>query len=321
MKIIFAGTPEFAVPSLQAIVDSGHEVVAVITAPDKPSGRGLKLQPSPVKRAALQHKIKALQPVNLKDENFLEEVRNLNPEVMVVVAFRMMPRSLWSIPKKGTFNLHASLLPQYRGAAPINRAIMNGESETGLTTFFINDVMDTGEIILQKKMEIGADETAGELHDRMKTEGAKLIVDTLQLIEHGSVKTTLQPETGELKTAPKIFRQDGLIDWHKPAGQIFNLIRGLSPYPAAYFELMNPSGQKMQLKVYRSKVVSKLAAASAGTFDTDYKSYFHMACGNGWLSLEEVQPEGKGRMNIKAWLNGMRNTGKWKTVMQRPESN
>lgn len=314
MKIIFAGTPEFAVPSLEAIIRAGHEVAAVMTAPDKPSGRGLKLQSSPVKTAALNHGIQVLQPANLKDENFLQQIRNINPDVMVVVAFRMMPQSLWSIPSKGTLNLHASLLPQYRGAAPINWAIINGETETGLTTFFINDVIDTGEIILQKKMNIGSKETAGQLHDRMKSEGAVLIVETLQLIAAGKVNTTVQTANGVLKPAPKIFKHHCRIDWSKPVEKVFNLIRGLSPYPAAFFELKSKDEQILQVKVFKALII-EAASSSPGTVKTDGKSFFHIACGDGWLSIEELQPQGKNRMNISAWLNGIRHAEEWKIVL------
>lgn len=315
MKIIFAGTPEFAVPSLEAIIKAGHQVAAVITAPDKPSGRGLKLQSSPVKAAALQHGIQVLQPSNLKDENFLQQIRNINPDVMVVVAFRMMPQSLWSIPLKGTLNLHASLLPQYRGAAPINWAIINGESETGLTTFFINDVIDTGEVILQKKLAIGAQETAGSLHDRMKTEGAELIAATLHQIESGTVKTTPQPKNSELKPAPKIFKHHCRIDWNQPAEKVFNLIRGLCPYPAAFFELKNKDSQLLQVKVYRAAII-KESSSAPGTIKTDGKSFFHISCADAWLSIEELQPQGKNRMNIGAWLNGIRHVEEWSTVLE-----
>ncbi len=315
MKIIFAGTPEFAVPSLKAIIKAGHQVAAVITAPDKPSGRGLKLQSSPVKAAALQHGIQVLQPSNLKDENFLQQIRNINPDVMVVVAFRMMPQSLWSIPLNGTLNLHASLLPQYRGAAPINWAIINGETETGLTTFFINDVIDTGEIILQKKITIGAEETAGELHDRMKTEGAELTAQTLHQIESGTVKTSPQTENGELKPAPKIFKHHCRIDWNKPAVNVFNLIRGLSPYPAAFFELKNKDGHLLLIKVYRAAII-KESSSAPGRIKTDGKSFFHISCSDAWLSIEELQPQGKNRMNIGAWLNGIRHVEEWSTVME-----
>lgn len=314
MKIIFAGTPEFAVASLETIIKAGHEVVAVITAPDKPSGRGLKLQSSPVKTAALQHNIQVLQPANLKDENFLTLIRSINPEIMVVVAFRMMPHSLWSIPSKGTLNLHASLLPQYRGAAPVNWAIINGETETGLTTFFINDVIDTGEIILQHKMTIGADETAGELQDRMKTAGAKLIAETLHHIQTGSIKTTEQATNGNLKPAPKIFKQHCRIDWNQPALKVFNLIRGLSPYPAAFFKLANAEGNTMQVKVFRSKIITS-PVSDPGTLKTDGKSFLYISCSDAWLSIEELQPQGKNRMSIIAWLNGIRNVEEWKAII------
>lgn len=313
MKIIFAGTPEFAVTSLEAIIHSGHQVAAVITAPDKPSGRGLKLLPSPVKTTALQNGIQVLQPANLKDDSFLQEVKNMKPDVIVVVAFRMMPQALWSIPSKGTFNLHASLLPHYRGAAPINWAIINGETETGLTTFFINNVIDTGEIILQQKIPVGPEETAGELHDRMKTAGAKLILETLQWIESGTVKTITQPVTGELNPAPKIFKNHCRIDWAKPAHEVYNLIRGLSPSPAAFFELQHNGKHPVQIKTFRSKIISE-PVSIPGTIRTDNKSFLLISCSDAWLSLEEIQPPGKNRMSISAWLNGIRNSDEWKTM-------
>jgi methionyl-tRNA formyltransferase len=307
MKIIFAGTPEFAVPSLEAIVKEGFEVAAVITAPDKPSGRGLKMQASPVKKFAMQHGLTLMQPLNLKDERFLNEVKNLKPDVMAVVAFRMMPEALWRIPSKGTFNLHASLLPQYRGAAPIQWAIINGETETGLTTFFINEVIDTGEIILQRKMEIGPEETAGELHDRMKTEGAALIIKTLRLIESGKVQTLSQKADGPLKPAPKIFKTHCRINWQQPACKNFNLIRGLCPHPAAFFELIHPDNRVEKIKVFRSQIVQN-PATLAGMVETDGKSYFQVSCSDAWLALTEVQPEGKNRMSVSAWLNGLRHS-------------
>lgn len=313
MKIIFAGTPEFAVPSLEEIIKAGHEVAAVITAPDKPSGRGLKLQPSPVKTAALHYGIQVFQPHNLKDENFLRQMEGINPDVIIVVAFRKMPQSLWSIPAKGAINLHASLLPQYRGAAPIHWAIINGETETGLTTFFINEIIDTGAIILQKKMGIGAEETAGELHDRMKAEGAALIVETLRLIASGTVETTAQDLTGELKPAPKIFKHHCRIDWNRPVQKVYNLIRGLSPYPAAFFELTNSEGQCIQCKVFRSKPVY-LPAETPGKLNTDGKSFLHICCMDAWLSIEEMKPEGKNRMTIASWLNGIRHAAEWETA-------
>ncbi len=236
MKIVFMGTPQFAVPSLEKI-HAEHEIVAVITAPDKPAGRGKRLSESAVKKAAIAMGLPVMQPTNLKDEDFQAELKSLGGEVFVVVAFRMLPDAVWQIPPKGTINLHASLLPQYRGAAPINRAIMNGETTTGLTTFFIKREIDTGAIIQQVRMEIGADETAGELHDRMMVEGASLLLSTLEDLKRGEVEPIAQEtlyEGGEIKQAPKLFREDREIDWNRPDREVHNQIRGLSPYPGAF---------------------------------------------------------------------------------------
>ncbi|MCC6384462.1 MAG: methionyl-tRNA formyltransferase [Bacteroidia bacterium] len=309
MKIIFAGTAEFAVPSLEAIIQNGFEVAGVLTTPDKPAGRGLKLTVSPVKSAAQKHNLRIWQPANLKDANFLNEIYQLKPDLMVVIAFRMMPKALWSIPELGTINLHASLLPQYRGAAPINRAIMNGEKQTGLTTFFINDVIDTGEIILNEKISIGELETAGELHDRMMIAGADLIIRTIKAIESGKIETirqdTFAGQKDMLQTAPKIFKPDCRIDWNRSADEILNQIRGLSPYPAAYFEIKYPNGKALTLKIYSASKVSE-SASETGLLKSDGKTFFRISCKDGWIELNEIQPAGKNQMNVKAWLNGLK---------------
>ena len=239
LRIVFMGTPEFAVHCLEEILKAGFNVVGVITAPDKPAGRGRKLQESAVKQFAVENNLKVLQPINLKAEGFLKDLRQLQANVQVVVAFRMLPKVVWSMPDKGTFNLHASLLPQYRGAAPINWAIMNGEKKTGVSTFFLDEKIDTGEMILQHQVEITPEETVGELHDKLMHSGAKVIIDTLKLIEEENVKTTPQIESSELKEAPKLTRENTKIDWDKNIEEIYNHIRGLIPYPAAWCSLIN----------------------------------------------------------------------------------
>jgi methionyl-tRNA formyltransferase len=232
LRIIFMGTPEFAVPSLEILISNGYQVVAVITAPDKPAGRGMLMQQSAVKKFALEHQLNILQPSNLKDPLFVEELKNLTPDLQIVVAFRMLPDVVWQLPRIGTFNLHGSLLPQYRGAAPINWAIMNGEKEIGVTTFFLHHEIDTGNIILQEKMLIDEKETAGSLHDRMKVTGAQLVLKTVQTLLTGTYPLIEQQENKELKRAPKIYTEDCNIQWNRQTVSIYNQIRGLSPYPA-----------------------------------------------------------------------------------------
>jgi methionyl-tRNA formyltransferase len=300
-RILFLGTPEFAVPSLEIILAEGYPVAAVVTAPDKPSGRGLQLNSSAVKRFALAHGLKILQPEKLKNEEFLNEVKSLAPDLGVVVAFRKMPEALWALPRLGTFNLHASLLPDYRGAAPINRAIMNGETETGLTTFFLSQEIDTGKIILQQKMQIGENESAGELHDRMKTAGAQLVALTMKKIFSGDFQLKDQPRHGELKPAPKIFSSDCKIDFSQSATRIHHLIRGLSPYPAAFMMLKDK-----QLKIFRARPVHQIHSQQAGSVSTDGKTFFRLACADGWIDVFELQLEGKKKMNTEEFLRGFR---------------
>jgi methionyl-tRNA formyltransferase len=301
-RIVFMGTPDFAVASLAALVDAGCNVVAVITAPDRPAGRGMKLQPSAVKQYAASKGIAVLQPTNLKSEVFLEELRSFRATLQVVVAFRMLPEVVWNMPPKGTFNLHASLLPQYRGAAPINHAIINGESETGVTTFFLQHQIDTGNIILQEKTPIGPDETAGELHDRLMSIGAKLVVETVRQIAAGTVKSFPQTEARTHKEAPKIFKEHCLIDWTKPAEQVHDLVRGMSPYPAAH-TLVDKQGESLQLKIYRTTLVDG-HGDYPGTISSDGRSYMEVACGNGAIRLIEMQLAGKKRMGVSEFLNG-----------------
>jgi len=299
MRILFLGTPEFAVPSLEILLNEGHEIVSVITAPDKPAGRGMHLQQSAIKKFAAEHELKILQPEKLKDENFLSELKSLEPDLGVVVAFRKLPETVWSLPRLGTFNLHASLLPDYRGAAPINWAIINGEKETGVTTFFLTHEIDMGKIILREKISIGAEETAGELHDRMKTIGATLVSKTVKQIKQGNVQTQSQPLTDHFKKAPKIFTEDCRIHFDKSVDEVFNLIRGLSPYPAA-FTMLNSK----VLKIFRAKKISENVNQEAGEISSDGKTFLRFACRDGRIETTEVQLEGKKKMSIEEFLRG-----------------
>lgn len=301
LKIVFMGTPDFAVPSLKILLANHYNVVGVITAPDKPAGRGLQLQQSPIKKVALENALPVLQPVKLKDPAFLESLRNLNPDLQIVVAFRMLPEAVWQLPPIGTINLHGSLLPQYRGAAPINWAIMNGEKETGVTTFFLQHEIDTGKILFREKMAIAENETAGMLHDRMKEVGAALVLRTVNAIASGNYSQTPQEESNDLKKAPKIFSKDCEIDWRQPIEKIYNQVRGLSPYPAAFTLLHG--------KVLKILSVSKIAAPPSvvpGKWLTDGKKFLHFAAANGYIALEEVKMEGKKLMVVEDFLRGYR---------------
>ncbi|WP_316823741.1 methionyl-tRNA formyltransferase [Pedobacter miscanthi] len=301
MKIVFMGTPDFAVASLDALFQANFDVVAVVTAPDKPAGRGQKLNESAVKKYAVEKRIPVLQPEKLKNPEFIEELRSYQADLQVVVAFRMLPVVVWNMPVKGTINLHGSLLPQYRGAAPINHAIINGEKESGVTTFFLKEEIDTGDIILSDSVAIADDETAGDLHDKLMVVGANLLVKTLHAIEAGEVNEQPQPQSGELKHAPKIFKEDCKIDWNNPAQQIHNLIRGLSPYPTA-FTLLNDK----TLKVFKAEIEDKEPGIAAGGFLTDGKTYLKFAAKDGFIKLLDIQYEGKKRMLIEDFLRGMR---------------
>ena len=330
-RIVFMGTPEFAVSSLDALRKAGFAIAVVITAPDKPGGRGMKMQETAVKKYALQNGLKILQPEKLKNPEFLSELKSLKTDLNVVVAFRMLPEAVWNMPPKGTINLHASLLPQYRGAAPINWAIINGEKETGVTTFKLQQDIDTGNILLQEKIPIGENETAGELHDRMKQLGAQLLVKTVKGIVDGSLVEIPQssvinlpagrqgaepsmedspgPETrvsfiapsSLLKAAPKIHTETCKIDWHKTVDEIHNLIRGLSPYPAAFTEL----GDKV-LKIFSSEKEIGIPFSKPGRWETDRKTYLKFAANDGYVHAKEVQLEGKKRMTIGEFLKGYR---------------
>ncbi len=304
MRIIFMGTPEFAVASLEALLASGSEIVGVVTAPDKPAGRGKVVTESPVKRYASGRGLRVLQPAKLKDETFLEELRSLGADLQVVVAFRMLPEVVWSMPPKGTINLHASLLPQYRGAAPINWVLINGEAESGVTTFFLKHEIDTGDILFTEKVTLTGVETAGELHDRLMYKGAGLLVKTVKAIESGRYTELPQAqleEGVELKTAPKLFKENGEIDWNQPAEKIYNLVRGLSPSPAAYTTL-----QEKTLRVFKVEFENVETGEKPGEFFSDGKSYLKASAADGFVYFKEVQLEGKKRLEIEEFLRGVR---------------
>lgn len=298
MRIVFLGTPEFAVASLKAMLDAGFEVVGVVTAPDKPAGRGMHLQQSAVKKFAIEKGLQVLQPEKLKDPEFLEALRSLKADLQVVIAFRMLPEVVWNMPPLGTINLHASLLPDYRGAAPINRAIMNGETVTGVSTFFLKHEIDTGDILLKATCPIGPDTNAGELHDTLMQLGAQLMVESLHKIEAGSTQGTPQGPPTE-KTAPKIFRENCLIHWDQSGARIHNHIRGLSPYPAAHTIIGNK-----QVKVFQDRFEPANHQLSPGTLETDGKTYLRMSCNDGWIYLLDVQMESKKRMLAEELLRG-----------------
>lgn len=297
------GTPDFAAASLKALLENGYSVVAVITSPDKPAGRGMKLSSSAVKQFAVRRGIPVLQPANLKDPEFIGQLKRFQADIQVVVAFRMLPEIVWSMPPQGTINLHGSLLPQYRGAAPINRAIMNGETETGVTTFKLQQEIDTGNILLMEKMPIGPEETAGELHDRMKMAGAHLIVRTIQGLQDGTLKEKPQfvPDGTPIKLAPKIFAADVEVDWTLPVINIHNQIRGLSPYPGAFTIF-----REKMLKIFRSRPEKGSHDLTPGTSETDNKSWLRFAASDGYIYVEEMQLEGKKRMSVSDFLRGYR---------------
>ena len=334
LRIVFMGTPEFAVASLEALVKAGCNIVGVITAPDKPGGRGMQLQQSAVKKYAVENNLRVLQPDKLKNPEFLAELKSLNADLQIVVAFRMLPEVVWNMPPIGSVNLHGSLLPQYRGAAPINWAVINGEKETGVTTFKLKQEIDTGDILLQEKFPIGENETVGEVHDRMKEIGAKVLVKTVKGLAEGSLKEvpqealvnksmvnseesskseslnedrgphqpstfTRQPLT--LKHAPKIFTETCEVDFTKTVNEVFNLIRGLSPYPAAFTFL-----QGKKLKVYRVDKINKVPTIGAGDFETDGKTFLQFACADGYINIVDLQLEGKKRMPTEDFLRGYR---------------
>ncbi|MEY4931317.1 MAG: hypothetical protein RI909_2041 [Bacteroidota bacterium] len=300
LRIIFMGTPEFAVPSLEILAQNKFNVVAVITAPDKPQGRGQKLTPSPVKECALKYNIPVLQPTNLKSPDFLEELKSYQANLQIVVAFRMLPEVVWAMPQLGTFNLHGSLLPQYRGAAPINWAIINGEKETGVTTFFLKHEIDTGSIIFQEKETINDDDDVGSVYERLMHKGAGLVLKTVKAIEQGDYPSIPQTTSQEIKHAPKIFKETCQINWDQPSEQIRNFVRGLSPYPAAWTLI----GRKT-FKIFKCSFAhANSGALKPGEFITDNKTYLYFKTSDGLIAIDEFQPEGKKRMNIQEFFRG-----------------
>lgn len=303
LRIVFMGTPEFAVGILDTIIKNNYNVVGVITAADKPAGRGQKIKYSAVKEYALEHKLTLLQPTNLKDEGFLDDLKALNANLQIVVAFRMLPEVVWRMPKLGTFNLHASLLPNYRGAAPINWAIINGDTKTGVTTFFIDEKIDTGAMILSSETAISPDENAGHLHDRLMQLGSKTVIDTLALIEKGNVSTTIQNENPEIKTAYKLNRENCKIDWNKSVNEIYNLIRGLSPYPSAWC-FIKDQDEEWNVKIHEAKMILEEHNYTIGQLLTTKKE-MKIAVENGFIQVINLQFPGKKKMNIVELLNGM----------------
>lgn len=304
LRIVFLGTPDFAVASLNAMVENGAQVVAVVTAPDKPAGRGMQLHESAVKQYAIKKNIPVLQPEKLKVPEFIAQLQSLNADLQVVVAFRMLPEVVWNMPPLGTINVHASLLPQYRGAAPINWAIINGEKETGVTTFKLKHEIDTGAILLQDKVLINVDDNAGTVHDKLMNAGAALLLKTVKALADGTIIERPQDsfEGSTLKHAPKIFKEDMRIDWNKTTHEIINHIRGLSPYPAAFTTFHNK-----QMKVFHAHAVAESTTLpTSNTHETDGKTYLHFAAKEGWVSIDELQLEGKKRMPVSEFLKGYR---------------
>lgn len=317
IRIAYFGTPEFAASQLEAILKAGYEVAVVVTMPDKPAGRGRQIQYSDVKKTALEHGLPLLQPEKLKDPSFLEQLASYQANLFVVVAFRMLPAVVWQMPELGTFNLHASLLPQYRGAAPINFAIINGETETGLTTFFLNEEIDMGAVIMREKVGIRPDETAGELHDELMVLGNKLVVKTIKKVEQGTVEPLPQEQLAEsqaLKPAPKISKEFCNIDWSQDRLTIYNHIRGLSPYPAAHTQLISEMGERIEMKVFSSEMEACHPGMPVGSVVTDNKKFLKIAIKDGFIHLTQVQQAGKKAMPIADFLRGTRLDGLWKTV-------
>ncbi|MBX2906698.1 MAG: methionyl-tRNA formyltransferase [Taibaiella sp.] len=302
LRIVFFGTPDFAVASLNALKEAGANIVAVVTAPDKPAGRGRQLQESPVKQYAVSAGIPVMQPEKMKAPEFLVDLRALNADLQIVVAFRMMPEVVWNMPPMGTINVHGSLLPQYRGAAPINRAIMNGETVTGVTTFKLKHEIDTGDILLQRSLPIGPDDNMGTMYEKLMLAGAELLVETVHGLADGTLHERPQDNPkGGLKHAPKIFREDMLINWSHDAVAVHNQVRGLSPYPAAATELAGKN-----IKVFRTHFGLTETSVTPGTWQTDHQTYLRFAANDGWVYIDDLQMEGKKRMEIKEFLRGFR---------------
>ncbi|MBQ8673408.1 MAG: methionyl-tRNA formyltransferase [Bacteroides sp.] len=309
LRIVYMGTPEFAVESLRCLVEGGYNVVGVITMPDKPAGRGHKLQFSPVKQYALEQGLPLLQPERLKDETFLEALRAWKADLQIVVAFRMLPEVVWNMPRLGTFNLHASLLPQYRGAAPINWAVINGDTETGITTFFLKHEIDTGEVIQQVAVPIADTDNVGVVHDKLMLLGGRLVTETVDAILQGTVKRLPQEEmavTGPLRPAPKIFKETCRIDWNLSLKQVYDFVRGLSPYPAAWTELHQPDGTCVVVKIFETAKLSQAHPYAPGTVVSDGKSYLRVALADGLLDILSLQLPGKKRLKTDELLRGLR---------------
>lgn len=317
LRIVYMGTPDFAVEPLRALLEHGYSVAAVVTTPDKPAGRGQKISQSAVKRFAEEKNISILQPEKLRDQSFIDKISAIQPHIIIVVAFRMLPEVIWKLPTLGTFNLHASLLPNYRGAAPINWAIINGEKKTGLTTFLIDEQIDTGRILLRKELDIKPDETAGELHDRLMLLGGNLVVDTVNVLASGKIDPILQKnlidDASLIKPAPKLFKENLKINWDDSAESVHNFIRGLSPYPAAWSNLTDGLSSSISAKIFRSRVeITSNQSMNHGAISTDGKSYLHVQCGTGKISILELQLAGKKNMPIKDFLLGFRDIEKYR---------
>ena len=315
LRIVYMGTPEFAVEPLSCLIEGGYNVVGVITMPDKPAGRGHKLQCSPVKQYALKHNLPLLQPERLKDEAFLEALRTWKADLQIVVAFRMLPEVVWNMPRLGTFNLHASLLPQYRGAAPINWAVINGETETGITTFFLKHEIDTGEVIQQVRVPIAETDDVGMVHDKLMHLGARLVTETVDAILDGTVKSIPQEDMavqGELRPAPKIFKETCRIEWAQPVKRVYDFVRGLSPYPSAWTNLVSPQGESFVLKIFETEKTVVVHTLSPGTIQTDGKTYLHVAASDGFLDIRSLQLPGKKRLKTDELLRGFHITDEWR---------
>ncbi|NDW17879.1 methionyl-tRNA formyltransferase [Dysgonomonas sp. 216] len=310
LKIVFMGTPDFAVESLRILVENEYNIAGVVTMPDKPAGRGHKIQYSAVKKYALEHNLPLLQPEKLKDESFIASLKSWNADLQIVVAFRMLPEVVWNMPPKGTFNLHASLLPQYRGAAPINWAVINGDTETGVTTFFLTHEIDTGKIIQQEKVSITETDNAGIIHDKLMNTGAKLVKRTVDLIIEDKVEAISQEQLDKdgaiLKPAPKIFKETCRIDWKQSAKTIYNFVRGLAPYPTAWTTLKIGEETIQPVKIYSAEIIEKSHSFSTGYIETDNKTYLNIACADGYLSINEMQLPGKKAMKTDELLRGFK---------------
>jgi methionyl-tRNA formyltransferase len=305
--IVFMGTPEFAVATLDAIIREGYDVKGVVTSPDKPSGRGLQLHPSPVKEFAVLKGLPVLQPLKLKDPEFLQNLKKLNADLQVIVAFRMLPEEVWNMPPLGTFNLHASLLPQYRGAAPINWAVINGESKTGVTTFFLNHEIDKGSVLHKREIVIGENENAGNIHDRLMIIGAELVVETIRDIAHGKAKPVEQellPVSEQLNPAPKIFKEDCRIIWNLGVRHLHNFIRGLSPYPTAWSNIVSASGERFNVKIFAASPEEKDHVLEPGSIISDRKNNIQVAASGGFIHIHQIQLQGKKQMPVADFLRG-----------------